>query len=166
MTQQRRKKEISLGEDFDDVVVKVNGATINVSAAGYVIAGSPSELSIGAVMKDGTIYAGISPDTNKPMYATPADAPLTMKFNEAQKYAAKLDAHHHRDWRVPTKAELNVLFNNRAAIGGFNLTGSDPAGWYWSASSDSRWGAWDQRFSDGYQRDNGKGVYSSVRCVR
>ena len=73
-------------------------------------------------MPDGTVLAGISPDTNKPMYATPADASLTMTFNEAQEYAAKLDAHGHKDWRVPTKAELNVLFNNRAAIGGFNVS--------------------------------------------
>ena len=35
---------------------------------------------------------------------------------------------------MPTKEELNVLFNNRAEIGGFNETGSDPAGWYWSSS--------------------------------
>jgi len=59
-------------------------------------------------MPDGTIYAGLSPDTGKKMYAMPADAPLTMSFNEAADYAAKLDAHGHRDWRVPTKAELKV----------------------------------------------------------
>jgi len=85
-------------------------------------------------MPDGTVLVGISPDTNKPMYATPADASLTMTFNEAQEYAAKLDAHGHKDWRVPTKAELNVLFNDRAAVGGFDISGSIPAGWYWSAS--------------------------------
>ena len=30
---------------------------------------------IGDEMPDGTVYAGLSPDTNKPMYTTPADAP-------------------------------------------------------------------------------------------
>src|SRR5712691_7330547 len=90
-----------------------------------------------ARMPDGTVYAGISPATNEPMYATPNDAPLTYTFNQAQKYAAKLDAHGHHDWRVPTKGELNVLFQNRAAIGGFDESGSDPAGWYWSSSQDS-----------------------------
>jgi hypothetical protein len=118
-------------------------------------------------MPDDTIYAGISPDTGKAMYATPADASLTMKFNEAKKYAAKLDAHGHQDWRLPTKAELNVLFNNRAAIGGFNVSGSPPAGWYWSSSSDDKWNAWDQRFSGGGAQCNGtKDFPSSVRCVR
>jgi hypothetical protein len=71
----------------------------------------------GDKMPDGTVFAGISPDTNKPMYASPADASLTMTFNDARKYAAQLDAHGNKDWRVPTMAELNVLFNNRAAIG-------------------------------------------------
>jgi hypothetical protein len=30
-----------------------------------------ADLRIGDIIPDGTIYAGISPDTNKPMYATP-----------------------------------------------------------------------------------------------
>lgn len=95
-------------------------------------------------MPDGTIYAGISPKTNKPMYATPADASLTMTFNDAQKCATRLDAHGHKDWRVPTKVELNVLFNNRAAIGRFDVTGSYPYGLYWSASPGNGWYAFGQ----------------------
>jgi hypothetical protein len=129
-------------------------------------AGSCAEPRIGDKMPDGTIYAGISPNTNKPMYATPADAPLTMKFNQAKEYAAKLNAHGYQDWRMPTKAELNVLFNNRAAIGGFSVSGSNPAGWYWSASPDYIWSAWGQRFSDGFQYDTSKDYHSAVRCVR
>ena len=121
---------------------------------------------IGDKMPDGTVFAGISPHTNKPMYATPADVSLTMKFNEAQEYAAKLDAHDHKDWRVPTLSELNVLFNNRAAIGGFDVTRSDPAGYYWAASPDAGWNAWGQWFSDGYQDNNDKDRHSAVRCVR
>ena len=125
-----------------------------------------TEPKIGDKMPDATIYAGISPDTNKPMYATLADASLTMTFNEAKEYAAKLDAHGHQDWRVPSKAELNVLFNNRAAIGGFNVSGSLPAGWYWSASQDGRLSAWCQRFSDGVQHSGIKDNHLPVRCVR
>jgi hypothetical protein len=120
----------------------------------------------GDKMPDGTIYAGVSPDKGQPMYTTPADAPLTMTFNKAKKYAAKLDAQGHKDWRVPTKAELNVLFNNRAAIGGFNVSGPYPAGWYWSSLSGYEWTAWCQRFSDGAQYYYSKTDPSSVRCVR
>jgi len=123
-------------------------------------------LAPGDKMPDGTVFAGIFPDTNKPMYATPADASLTMNFNEAQEYATTLDAHGHNDWRVPTKTELNVLFNNRAAIGRFDISGSKPAGWYWSASPDDKWDAWGQRFSDGCQGYHYKDDRSAVRCVR
>jgi len=123
---------------------------------------------IGDKMPDGTVYAGISPETNKPMYATPADAPLAMRFNKATEYAAQLDAHGHHDWRVPTKAELNVLFNNRAAIGGFNnVPGPHPAGWYWSASQDNEFDAWSQRLCDGRQSNAaGKRTSMAIRCVR
>src|SRR2546425_3898208 len=99
-------------------------------------------------MPDGTVYAGISPETGKPMYTTPTDARLTMNWEQAMEYATKVDAHGHQDWRVPTKGELNVLFNNRAAIGGFNDTGRHPGGRYWS-STEAVLGAWDQRFSNG-----------------
>jgi ATP-dependent Clp protease ATP-binding subunit ClpA len=117
-------------------------------------------------MPDGTIFAGVSPDTGKPMYVAPADAPLRMTFAEAKKYAAELDACGHKDWRLPTKAELGVLFNNRAAIGGFDASGAVPAGWYWSASQYDTWNAWVQRFSDGYHGYNLKSHDSSLRCVR
>jgi len=118
----------------------------------------------GDKMPDGTVSAGISPDTHRPMYTTPAPAPLTMIFNEAEKYATKLDAHGHQDWRLPTKAELNVLFNNRAAIGVFYLQNS--SGWYWSSSQYNEWFAWGQRFSDGDQCSDTKNTHLSVRCVR
>jgi hypothetical protein len=74
---------------------------------------SAKEVEIGDLMLDGTIYAGVSPETGKAMFTTPADAPATSTFNQAQEYAAELDAHGHRDWRVPTKGELAVLFSNR-----------------------------------------------------
>jgi hypothetical protein len=89
---------------------------------------SAKEVEIGEVMPDGTIYAGVSPETGKAMFTTAADAPATCGFHEAQEYAAKLDANGHLDWRVPTRSELNVLYQNRAAIGGFEESGSEPVG--------------------------------------
>jgi hypothetical protein len=121
---------------------------------------------IGASMPDGSIYAGVSPDTGKPMYATPKDAPMHCNFNQAAAYAAELEAHGCQDWRVPTKDELNVLFQNHAAIGGFDTTGSDPAGWYWSSSRYYHLTAWGQRFSDGCEGHDSRVVQSALRCVR
>jgi hypothetical protein len=119
----------------------------------------------GAQMPDGTRFGGASPDTGRPMFTTGADAPLH-SFGLAQAYCASFDAHGHRDWRMPTKAELNVLFQNRAAIGGFDTTGSDPAGWYWSSSRSYYLLAWAQRFSDGYQLTDFTHLQSTLRCVR
>jgi Protein of unknown function (DUF1566) len=120
----------------------------------------------GDKMQDGSVFAGISPDTHKPMYATPTDASLTMNFNQAREYAAKLDAHGHKDWRVPTKAELNVMFNNRAAVDGFNVSGSIPAGLYWSASPTGKGIAWFQNFSEGVQSFALLSLQLPVRLVR
>src|SRR5947209_3092432 len=154
-----KKHEISWGDDCDavvhhgattvelntsgDVIVRTQGKVIVYTdggvhthpAANSNLAAIAKAAKPGDCMPDGTIYAGISPDTHKPMYATPADAALTMEWTQAMKYAEELDAHGHRDWRVPTKGELNLLFNNRAAIGGFDESGSYPAGWYWSSTA-------------------------------
>lgn len=125
------------------------------------------KLRAGDRMPDGSVYAGISPDTGKPLFAAAADAPLRMAFNEAKKYAQKLDLHGHKDWRLPTKDELSVLFKNRASIGGFERGGSASAGWYWSSSLDSYgWLVWVQRFSNGQINHSLKDIRSPVRCVR
>jgi hypothetical protein len=125
---------------------------------------------IGDAMEDGTIYAGLSPDTGKAIFATPADAPLTYDFYQATEYASKLDAHGHQDWRVPTKGELKLLFKNRnegRLKGTFNETGADPAGWYWSSTpTGDDDGAWAQRFSDGSRNDSYRDLDSSLRLVR
>jgi Protein of unknown function (DUF1566) len=120
-----------------------------------------AELKPGDHMPDGTVYAGISPDTHKPMYTTPTDAPLTYTFNQARRYAAKLDAHGHADWRIPSKRELNVLFNNGAAIGGCE----EPGSWYWSSLGGICHDAWAQRFSDGRQGYCFLSHEYSLRCV-
>jgi hypothetical protein len=185
----RKAREISLGDDFGDVAVSVNGVRIEVRTDGSVLAytkggvdaytngpirahpaandevKSEAAPEIGDKVYDGTVFAGTSPDTGKAMYATPADAKLTYTFNRAKDYAATLDANGHQDWRVPTKNELNVLFQNRAAIGGFNETGSYPAGWYWSSSPLDN-GGWAQRFSDGSQANYLRNDSSALRCVR
>jgi hypothetical protein len=171
---------ISLSEGFGAIVVQGDRIRVEISPEGHInvrtpgrvtssaptcIAASAEALKVGASMPDGTIYAGVSPDTGKPIYAMPKDAPMHCDFNQTAHYAANLDAHGRKDWRAPTKAELNVLFRNRAAIGGFDTTGSDPAGWYWS-SSRYYFFAWAQRFSDGYQNYYSRDFQSALRCVR
>jgi Protein of unknown function (DUF1566) len=142
------------------------------TGVGYIIGHSGSgnnNAKIGSLVSDSTVYAGISPGTQKPMYTTKADAPGVYTLDKAAAYCSALNADSHKDWRLPTKAELNVLYQNRnrgQLKGTFNETGSGPAGWYWSSSQTDDICAWGQRFSDGDQYYYGRSYYSSLRCVR
>jgi len=121
---------------------------------------------------DGSVAAGLSPETRKPFFTTPADAPGLYSWNSANSYCEALETGGHRDWRVPAKSELNELFNNRVAIGGFNASGSYDASWYWSSTLFAREAGLDghpylQRFHDGWTDfDNSGAREISLRCVR
>jgi len=93
--------------------------------------------------------------------SSPSPAPYV-----AARHCDNLTAHGHSDWYLPARYELAVLSTNRTAIGGFNLTGSFPAGWYWSSSERNNANSWYQRFSDGTQFYFDKLFGLSVRCVR
>lgn len=120
---------------------------------------------VGDVMPDGTIYAGISPETNQPMYAAAKDAPIAMAFNEAVEYARELQVGGKKDFRLPTREELKVLFSNRekgALKDSFNKNG----GLYWSRT------AYGGEIYAQYFRDAGasyafkKDTEANVRCIR
>ena len=67
----------------------------------------------------------------------------------------------YSDWYLPSKDELNQLYINRVAIGGFT---SD---YYWSSTENTNLFAWYQLFSDGSQGSNGKNTaIVSVRAIR
>lgn len=120
---------------------------------------------IGDKMKDGTIYAGVSPDTKKPMYAAPEDVRRLASFNSAKKICDK------KGFRLPTKDELNVLWQNRdkgALKGTFNQTESDSSsvGLYFSSAPVNPIHSWSQRFSNGKQFPAFNDDHLSARCVR
>ena len=118
------------------------------------------------ISADNTIYAGISPSTGRPMYTTVSDVRGAFTWAAALDKAKSLRAHGHKDWRVPTKDELNVMFMNRAVLVGFNLTGSVPDGWYWTSTQVSNTQAWTQRFECGKQFHSFVEGLNSLRCVR
>jgi hypothetical protein len=67
------------------------------------------------------------------------------------------------NWFLPAKDQLNCLFANRAAIGGF------AGAYYWSStelSNNPTGHAWYQLFTNGNQYDDHKGYLIRVRCVR
>jgi hypothetical protein len=75
----------------------------------------------------------------------------------------------YTDWRLPTKDELAVMYNERNTIGGFKNGQYD---WYWSSTVHSTSGSstyyWVQNFGSGAQ-DSTKyysTTYTRCRCVR
>ena len=80
-----------------------------------------------------------------------------MDWREATKACADLGD----GWRLPTRDELNILFENKDKIGGFaNL-------YYWSSTEFDNSTAWVQNFNYGYQYYFSNGFnYGNVRSVR
>lgn len=118
---------------------------------------------------DGTICLGISPNTRKPFYVAAADELLRMAWNDAMKAASESTVMGLSGWRLPTRAELNVIHENKskgALKGTFNETGSIFAGRYWSSTENDFDEANAQRFSDGHRDWHGKYDRLSVRLVR
>jgi hypothetical protein len=79
-------------------------------------------------------------------------------------YAAQLCAdlvlNNYSDWYLPSKDELNKLYINRAAIGGFSSSA------YWSSSEGANFYAWFQNFLNGFQIVVDKSGLYRVRAVR
>lgn len=84
--------------------------------------------------------------------------------NTLTSYAAGLARAHngggYNDWYLPSKDELNKLYLNRVAIGGF---AND---YYWSSSENDANNAWLQNIYNVYQYNDTKNYNCRVRAVR
>jgi len=79
-----------------------------------------------------------------------------MHLDEAKKACAALGD----GWRLPTKDELNILYENKEKIGGFSPM------YYWSSTGHRSGGAWFQHLSDGRQYGFNRSINLGVRAVR
>jgi Concanavalin A-like lectin/glucanases superfamily len=161
--------------------------------------------NVGETCSDGSVYAGLSPDGNVPMYTTPGDAG-TFTWNDgsgtwvdtamqncatteascrtgaanttlltalgttpspapyvAARHCDALVAHGKSDWYLPAQEELNVLYNNRMAIGGFSTSVST---YYWNSSEAADSGAGARDFNNGTPSVHAKWDVKPIRCVR
>jgi TolB-like protein len=84
--------------------------------------------------------------------------------NKATQICTALDINGYKDWFLPSKDELNLMYTNlkQKGLGGFSNS------WYWSSSQPNNSTAWLQRFSDGSQHLNyaSNDTTFSVRAVR
>ena len=156
-----KAREIDLGENFGDVVVKANGTQVTIGADGS-IHGLPAPandtsakatLEIGAVAlagdHKGEIYGGILPSDNKPIWFLAA--PKSMDHFNAASWAGQ------QDGTLPTRKQGDYLTTLKGKGGAFtelfNRGGSCPAGYVWlvEPNLNTRNSAWCQRLSDGDQ---------------
>jgi len=83
-------------------------------------------------------------------------------WNQAKTLCANLNLNGHKDWYLPSKAELNEMFKNL-----HNNTNSGLDGYfYWSSTEYGSGVAWGQFFEDGTQNYYVKDDGSRVRAIR
>jgi hypothetical protein len=89
--------------------------------------------------------------------------------NDLLSNAANHDANGamFKDWRLPTRRELNLMYTQRISIGGFDLSLNAPGySYYWSSTEGSNLFAETHYFYYGYQTSSDKFSTSNVRAVR
>lgn len=93
-----------------------------------------------------------------------ANTTAIVTIQGAGSYAAQLcyvlTVGGYNDWFLPSKDELNKLYTNKVAIGGFT------AYLYWSSSENNTGNAWSQWFLNGYQYSSYKNSNARVCAVR
>lgn len=97
------------------------------------------------------------------LLAAPKDLGLPYNYKESIQACEKYVLNGFDNWRLPTKNELNLLYENRNKIGGFDMNSV-----YWSSTTDGSVNtAWYIDFYDG-TKEFGRYDYGTtkVRCVR
>jgi hypothetical protein len=89
----------------------------------------------------------------------------------AANLCVNLNISGYNDWYLPSKDELNLMFQNRATINATaNLNGGSSLAiaWYWSSSEFNQFTAWHQNFFNGVQAPNQyfKGNTLHIRAIR
>jgi hypothetical protein len=154
--------KVELATDGRLVVTTNGGVTVKPTAANDRPA--TTKLEVGQEMPDGTIYGGVSPDDGKPMFVVAKDSSSSMMtFNEAAKFASSLMVHGHNDYRVLTRSELYVLYQNKDK-GALKNTFNNSH--YWSSSEQDYICAWYQSFIEDFQDFDFKLLGFGARCVR
>lgn len=136
---------------------------------------TPATAAVGYVCPNGDIYAGLS--SGRPLYTHSTDLPAGMFWSGFGSYnsswsgsstiyagaggAVETCRAAGTGWHLPSKDELNTLYNNRATIGGFTNAS------YWSSTETGSSTVYTRNMSTGATANTSKSTNASpVRCVR
>ncbi|MBU1487442.1 DUF1566 domain-containing protein, partial [bacterium] len=75
-------------------------------------------------------------------------------------YSVTVGGVTYGDWYLPSKYELNLLYQQKSVVGGFSSNN------YWSSTENNSNNAWNQNFDNGNQNNNNKNNTLRVRAVR
>jgi hypothetical protein len=107
----------------------------------------------------------ITPDGQHGLVAATQDQATSSDWYSAQDAISNPDNHNavgkkFTDWRLPTNYELNLMYSQKTAIGGF------VDNYYWSSVLNGTNYAWLKNFSNGIRDFGAKDSNCHVRAVR
>jgi len=109
----------------------------------------------------------VSPDGKNGLVVATIDQSMSSNWYDASDVISNpsnhtLEGQKFRDWRLPTKYELNEMYVNlhQQGLGGF------ASFYYWSSTENGNNDAWVQDFNFGVQNLGNKGATGIVRAVR
>ena len=160
------KVEIDYGSGLVDM-----GTTAFMSVP-YSLYSATTSYSVGDIAQGGIVFY-VSPDGKNGLVAATIDQSTYSNWYNAQDYISNTSNHtiegqKFRDWRLPTKHELNEMYLNIGqgnALGLGNI-GGFATNYYWSSSEYNISYAWLQYLYSGYQNINYKYSPGDVRAVR
>jgi hypothetical protein len=137
------------------------GVVFYVDGNGHGLIAATSDQSIGALWGcEGTGITTLN-TINTGLVNTEAIYVSCPQVDIAARICYDLELNGYTDWYLPSKDELDLIYQNQAAIGGFNN------GLYWSSSQSTSTTAFYKNFSNGNSSSNFKSsYYYRVRAIR
>ena len=119
---------------------------------------APKKLALGQEYQGGVIaYLTVTGDHGMLVSTKEVGS---LNWEKAQKVCAAYKVGQYGGWRLPSKDELNIIYQNRQHIGNYSKEV------YWSATEDGKNNAWAQNFANGNQTKSNKQSTNAVRAVR
>ena len=156
---------LAIGDNYGGGIIAyilVSGDPGYVAGQTHGLIAAPGDQSTGSLWWNGSYITTGATGTATGTGA--ANTTAIVASQGAGSYAAKLCddlvLNGYSDWYLPSRDELNKLYLNKRAVGGFATY------FYWSSSEDNAYYAWYQYFGVGSQYFDIKFNYFHVRAVR